>query len=545
MNKEINWEIDQPFDEFPKEIKKVYQDQFIILRKSFSSWIDLISKKFKKNIDWWSSFSSSRNPNYSNLYHFICVVETLKVLNKKKYSVKLTTKSKALFNFLKNDNKFNKKFKLTYINKEIPFLRNISQLLKSLFFQLYVFTFVKIIIRKRKINQDTLINTYPTASILKPERLFQFSDKFGKKNFLFVPSFIITKNVFSLSKQILNIKNKNYIFKEHYLKFSDLVYALCFVLRTHTFHKKYPFFKKKDYSNLIFDEILNFKNLNTTIIGVLNYHFAYRLKEKNIKIRKVISWFENHEVKGWNYGFRKYFKKINSIGYLGSVPLLPLMNSFPTIQEQQSKVIPKTFVVISKKYFKILREFNKNVSIKLGPALIFKEIFKKFKKKKKIKYLVVLSEFKKINEQILKWISFINKRSKNIKFLIKKPKITDMSEAIKLYKDSNVIFTDEYLPDLFKKSEFVITSGLGVSTSVMEAMAYECKILTPIIYPYDGMYLKRLNIPKQFYKVFNTKNEFLNFFLSSKRENLRNFKFKKFRNQFFHQKNEKVFFNLN
>ena len=59
------------------------------------------------------------------------------------------------------------------------------------------------------------------------------------------------------------------------------------------------------------------------------------------------------------------------------------MNSFPTKQEQKSKVIPKTFVVISNKYFKILREFNKNVSIKLGPALIFKEIFKKFKKRKK------------------------------------------------------------------------------------------------------------------------------------------------------------------
>ena len=35
MNKEINWEIDRPFDEFPKEVKKVYQDQFIILRKAF------------------------------------------------------------------------------------------------------------------------------------------------------------------------------------------------------------------------------------------------------------------------------------------------------------------------------------------------------------------------------------------------------------------------------------------------------------------------------------------------------------------------------
>ena len=238
--------------------------------------------------------------------------ETLKVLNKEKYSVKLTTKSKALFNFLK-DNNFNKKFRLTLIKIEIPFLRNISQLFKSLFFQLYVFIFIKIIIRKRKITKDTLINTYPSANILKPERLFQFSEKFKKKNFLFVPSFIITKNVFSLSRQILNIKNKNYIFKEHYLTFFDLINALCFVLSLHKFRIKYPFFKKKDYSNLIFDEISNFNNLNTTIIGIPNYHFAYRLKEKNIKIRKVISWFENHEVKGWNYGFRKYFNKIISI----------------------------------------------------------------------------------------------------------------------------------------------------------------------------------------------------------------------------------------
>ena len=63
---------------------------------------------------------------------------------------------------------------------------HLIETLKSLFFQLYVFTFVKIIIRKRKINQDTLINTYPTASILKPERLFQFSEKFGKKSSLVV-----------------------------------------------------------------------------------------------------------------------------------------------------------------------------------------------------------------------------------------------------------------------------------------------------------------------------------------------------------------------
>ena len=117
-----------------------------------------------------------------------------------------------------------------------------------------------------------------------------------------------------------------------------------------------------------------------------------------------------------------------------------------------------------------------------------------------------------------------------------------MNEVIRLNEESNILFTDDYLPDLLKKTEFVITSGIGISTSAMEAMAYECKILVPIIYPYDDMYFKRLQIPQSFYKTFRRKNDLSNFFLKIDKQKSKNLKFKEFRKQYFSDSSEKIFF---
>ncbi|MAJ86099.1 MAG: hypothetical protein CL687_03940 [Candidatus Pelagibacter sp.] len=546
MTKIIKWEIDKSFDEFPDEVKIFYQNNFIKLRKEYSQWIDLANNKFQDNIDWWSLFPSSRNPTYSSIYHFICIAETLKSVRKSKCVINLITNSQKASNFFfKNNFHKNKNITLNLLNKRYFNFNNFSHFLKSFIFQFFVFTFVKVFTKHKNINKNILINTYPSNKIEIPERLFQFSKNYQKKyskNYAFIPTFIITKNIISLIKLILSLKNKNYYFKEHYLKFNDLIYAFSIIFRKKKFKINYKKFRKIDYSNLIFDEISDFKNFNTTIIGILNYRFAIRLKNKNLDIKKIISWYENHELKGWNLGFNRYFKHIVSLGYQGSTPLIPLMNSFPTLQEKKSNVVPNTFIVISKKYFKTLQEFNKNIDIKLGPALVYRRIFEKFKKSKRIKYLVILSEFKKINEQILKWIYFINKKKKNLKFLIKKPKITDMNEVIRLNEESNILFTDDYLPDLLKKTEFVITSGIGISTSAMEAMAYECKILVPIIYPYDDMYFKRLQIPQSFYKTFRRKNDLSNFFLKIDKQKSKNLKFKEFRKQYFSDSSEKIFF---
>ena len=68
MRKKISWEIEIPFDEYPDQVKNIYQKNYINLRKEFANWIDKISKNHADNIDWWSLFPSSRNPNFSNIY---------------------------------------------------------------------------------------------------------------------------------------------------------------------------------------------------------------------------------------------------------------------------------------------------------------------------------------------------------------------------------------------------------------------------------------------------------------------------------------------
>ena len=135
---------------------------------------------------------------------------------------------------------------------------------------------------------------------------------------------------------IFNLRNENYIFREHYLKFSDLIFALNLILRLKVFKTKYKKYKSYDLSNLIISEISNLENFDTSIIGILNYLFVKRLKEANLKIKKVYCWFENHELKGWNYGLEDIFP-ILTLSAIRDLPLSPLMNTIPTRGEAKAK----------------------------------------------------------------------------------------------------------------------------------------------------------------------------------------------------------------
>ena len=84
------------------------------------------------------------------------------------------------------------------------------------------------------------------------------------------------------------------------------------------------------------------------------------------------------------------------------------MNSFPTKNEEKFKVIPEKIIVTSPKYKQIVNEFNKNIKIVVGPTLVFRDIFKNFKKRTSIKYLVILNEIKNANIQILNWLDYIS-----------------------------------------------------------------------------------------------------------------------------------------
>ena len=98
MNKQdiIIWDTTQFPCDYPENIKKIYFKCSISNRKSFSSWIGTANSFFFKDLDWWSTAAASRNPYVSNLFHQICIIETIKKISKFSANFKIVVKSPQL-----------------------------------------------------------------------------------------------------------------------------------------------------------------------------------------------------------------------------------------------------------------------------------------------------------------------------------------------------------------------------------------------------------------------------------------------------------------
>ena len=76
--KRIFWDTTSYPIEYPEEIRKIYFKVSLTSRIIFTKWIGNISKNFNNDIDWWITLPLSRNPYLSNLFHYTCVLRTLK-----------------------------------------------------------------------------------------------------------------------------------------------------------------------------------------------------------------------------------------------------------------------------------------------------------------------------------------------------------------------------------------------------------------------------------------------------------------------------------
>ncbi len=193
-------------------------------------------------------------------------------------------------------------------------------------------------------NNNTFINNYPTYNLEKIERHFQFSNSFLKKNykkFYFVPNIIPHKNFFKVLKLLKICSKRNYFFKESLLTIKDLFFAFTYPLRIKKFNTNFKKYKRYNLSKIVFSEISNLRYFAATLHGILNYKFTERLFLKKYNVKKTVCWQENHEQKGWNYGFRKFFPMADVYGYQGFTNLPQLMNTIPADFEEKFKVIPK------------------------------------------------------------------------------------------------------------------------------------------------------------------------------------------------------------
>lgn len=510
----IEWDTTKNQVEYPSEVNEIYNKEILSNRSNFTKWIDKISKNFNKDIDWWICLPASRNPYVSEIYHFICVLKTLNFFFKKKVKIKIILSSISLKKIL--EHKFKNFFEIKLIDNE-SFLKNFKTVLNAILFNFFLFFFIKLFIKKKIITTKNLVlvDTFAFQDSIKSERLYKGLEKFIRKkkiNYLFfVPSFLIEKNIINIIKIINAYKKRNYLFKEHYLKFSDLLYAIFYFRRVKKFPGKFYPFEGFDISPLISKEIRSNDDYSSKITALLNFRFSLRLKQNKIQIKKVVNWFENQIVdKGLNLGFRKNYPSSEIIGYQGFLFYGQYQNTFPSQEEFKSNVIPKKIYVISKKYVKLKREFCSQLYIKTAPALYFQNFFKTFKKTNKIKILLILSGIVSLDLKLLKWLSFLIEKKKNLNIVIKPHPLLSLNKInINFLKkfENRISISDKSMSELLKSTRISISSG--PTSGTIESIAYGCYLISPVLEPYDAINLKILKISKNCYKLVYNKNDFV------------------------------------
>tara|TARA_A100001011_G_scaffold166168_1_gene174880 strand:+ start:1874 stop:3526 length:1653 start_codon:yes stop_codon:yes gene_type:complete len=514
QNSKVNmkWNIDAQPIFFPLEIRKTYEKIYKKNRLDFGNWIGKISVGHKQNIDWWLTKPTLRNPYNSNLLNYCSVLETLDKLKINK--VQIITSSEEMGSIIFNY--FNKRFNLEVKikNNTISYFRRTTGILKSLIFHTFMFLYIKVFIKKKKIELNknyTLIDTFITPNVKLNRGFYPNLKRIIKDNTFFVPTFTHTFNFPGLINALKN-SNNNFLFKEHYLSFFDYIYGYFHFFRRKKFLNKKYIYKKFNISELVCAEINDFSNCNSTVIGILNYRFFKKLELSNLKIRKSINWFENQfKDRGWNLGYRKYFKRYekNSFGYQNFTRHYNLISFSPSVPESVAKITPNKIIVISKYFKKIAKEFNKKQIVVLGPTNRFENfVSNKIKKLKREKILLILSGIIQIDEALIRIVKKTCDINKKITIFLKDHPILPLDKIIKKSSlPKNLIQTNENLETLLNKCLITIISG---PTSVIkESQNMNNIILLPNIEIGTEINAKRLKLNRKYYHIVGSEIEIL------------------------------------
>ena len=185
-------------------------------------------------------------------------------------------------------------------------------------------------------------------------------------------------------------------------------------------------------------------------------------------------------------------------------------NQTPALYEEQAKIIPKKIVVTGKIFKKPRLEFCKKTDVIIGPSLGKQDIFKKIEKKYDYKFVLALCGFRALDEKLLEWSFHALKNNKNLKIIIKPHPILPLSKMKNYYpgkfKDQ-IIISNENVQLLLKKTEVLISSG--PTSIILESLVYGCKLFYLVLDPSDLLILKKISIPKFYFKFISNKNDLL------------------------------------
>ena len=135
------------------------------------------------------------------MHKYITILDTLDVLLKKDFNLKIIVNSKIFYNLLKK-NKHKKNFFVELSKESKLDKKNYLSVIKSIFFNFFIFLYIKIFVKKNYFklkNFDlTLIDTFLISTDLRKNYFYKpIQSKIDqKKTIFFVPTFIFRKKIF-------------------------------------------------------------------------------------------------------------------------------------------------------------------------------------------------------------------------------------------------------------------------------------------------------------------------------------------------------------
>lgn len=362
------------------------------IRKPFNNFISKLYEGRENDIDWLLSSIASRNIYLSPLFMNCCYLAL----------VKKTIESGHMSDTIVVSSKSMKKVLDKYLSKagyfiNVEYSASLAKQIKDkaipplrwVWYYIYFFyQYLKLKNKSDKVKKPsqaiTIIDTFVLENSFKNgiyhdryyPGLLKFLNNTERQFVYYLPTFYQIKNYDRVIGEIKK-SQEQVLLKEDYLKCTDYLFALLHYKRMLRMSIGHCYFLDFEMTPILKEEIYSCSSNASTVIGILNYRFAKRLKEQGIKVRLLIDWFENQVVdRGINLGFRKYFPEAHVRGYLGGAYLDNNPHLLSTQNEASSKVVPQQIAVMGKGAIENSLEFCQDLDVIVAPAFRYQHVWR-------------------------------------------------------------------------------------------------------------------------------------------------------------------------